>query len=198
VGTPWNSSPVPAPPGFSVIKTFVGTGGIARWKGTLPTWLAVFRDDPRIQFAGRLVARSTESQFALNRTRPSGNMAMWTGSGLDGDGALLKDTPARFVLVRADAPRARTVTLQLHAPGAPTPVHWKVTRDGKPVRQGRLAPTADALVRLPIPPCSTGSCGPVTWRMSASGTEVPTSFPVYGAPGPSRPLLIYVQAAAIR
>lgn len=198
VGTQWNGSPVPAPPGFQVVATSTGPDGLARWDGTLPSWLAAFRDDPRIQVRGSLVAKSPTSHFGLYRTTPA-HRAVWTGTGLDGDGAVLKGRPAHFVLDRVAAPGARKVTLKLHAPdGASAPLRWRVTRDGRNVAKGRLAPGTDAFVKLVVPSCGGGTCGLTAWDLMASGHDVATPFPAYGAPGPPRPLLLYVQAAEIR
>lgn len=198
VGTQWNGAPVPAPPGFQVVATSVGSNGVARWGGALPSWLAAFQDDPRIQFRGKQVAKSPTSHFALYRTAPS-HTALWTGSGIDGDGALLKGSAGHFVLDRSAAPAAHTVTLRLHAPDtAPAPLRWRVERDGHEVAHGRVMPGKDALAKLTVSPCTGGACSPEAWYLTARGREVPTPFPAYGAPGPPRPLLLYVQAAEIR
>jgi hypothetical protein len=180
------------------VPTSVGTDGIARWNGPLPTWLAAFPDDPRIQFRGKLVARSPVSLFSLYRTQPA-DRAMWTGSGIDGDGALIKGRTGLFVLDRASARAARSVVLKLQAPtGTTAPVRWRMTRGGKEVARGRIAPSRSVHARLAVPPCAAAVCKPVSWRLTARGPTLPTPFPVYGAPPPPRPVLLYVYSAAIR
>jgi hypothetical protein len=196
VGTEWNGAPVPAPPGMDVVPTSVYADGLAHWPGTLPSWLVAFRDDPRIQFRAKFVAASPTSLFGLYRTEPA-ERAVWTASGVDGDGAVLKGRAAHMVLDRAVA-RAHTVTLRVHAPDAlPAPVRWRIERAGHDVASGRIKAGKDASVKLAVPSCS-GRCDPVAWDLFARGKEAPTPFPVYGAQGPPRPLLLLLQGAEIR
>lgn len=197
VGTPWNGSPIPAPPGFGVVITLPGSDGIAHWGGDLPAWLVAFYDDPRIQFHGKLVARSPMSRFALYRTART-QSALWTGTGLDGDGAVLKGRPAVFVLDRGADRSARTVTLTLHGPeGASRPIRWRVRRGRQQISSGRVAPGADAEVRLAAPRCAKPTCSRVTWSLEAHGPTVGVPFPGYGAPGAPRPVALYVYGAHI-
>jgi hypothetical protein len=193
----WDGTPVPAPPGYSVAETQVGADGLARWL-TRPLWLAAYRDDPRVQFQGRLVARSEFSRYGLYRTGTS-ERAVWTGTGLQPDGAVLKATPAVMTLDRTAAGRAEAVTLTVRAPdGATRAVRWRLSRDGRPIAAGRLRPNADRELRLLVPACSSDRrCDPLQWELRASGPAVESPLAVFGAPGPPRPVVLYVDAAHI-
>jgi hypothetical protein len=197
VSTPWNGAPTPAPPGFTTVVTTIGANGLATWQGDLPSWLAAYRDDPRIQFAGRFVAQSPSSRFALYRPAPA-RTALWTGTGVDGDGAVVQSRPARFVLDRRADRSARFVLLTLRGPqGGQQPAHWRVSRGGKVFARGWVRSGADAHVRLRIPRCGDNQCPPVSWRLTASGPAVPISFPVFGPPPAPRPVVLYVNGAHI-
>ncbi|MGH3992038.1 MAG: hypothetical protein ACRDSN_06180, partial [Pseudonocardiaceae bacterium] len=67
VSLDWYSAVSPVPPGYALVATNLGPDGLARWSSR-PEWLAAHRDDPRIQFPGRIVARSPVSPYALYRT----------------------------------------------------------------------------------------------------------------------------------
>ena len=197
VSLSWDGTPVPAPPGYSVAETQVGADGLARWLNR-PRWLAAYRDDPRVQFHGRLVARSEFSRYGLYRMESS-ERAVWTGTGLEPDGALVKGTPSVMTLDRTAAGRTGAVTLALRAPdGATRAVRWRLTRDGRPVAAGRLRPNAVHELRVPVPACGSGRrCAPVQWQLRASGPAVESPLPVFGGPGGPRPVVLYVDAAHI-
>ena len=198
VALPWNGTVVPAAAGYdSVVDTQLGADGLARW--TLrPQWLAAYRDDPRVQFPGRLVARSPVSRYGLYRTATP-ERALWTSLGLQPDGAVLRGASVGMTLDRSSAGRPPAVTLTLRAvPGATKPVSWRLIRDGRPVAAGQLRPNRSREVRLPVPDCPAGRrCAPVEWALRASGPAVGTPLPVFGAPGPPRPVLLYVDAVHI-
>lgn len=193
----WDGTVLPVPPGYSVAETRLGAGGVAEWLSR-PTWLAAHSDDPRVQFAGSLVERSPTSRYALYRTGPS-MKAVWTSSGLQPDGAVLRGAPVQMVLNRAAQAGVRAVTLTLDAvPEAKRPVRWRITRGGRTVTGGELRPKQDREVRLALPACpATGRCGPVRWELAASGPAVPTALPDYGAAGEPRPVVLHLSAAHV-
>ena len=90
----WDGTPVPAPPGFGVIESVVGPDGVAELRGGLQPFLAAEADDPRVQFATRLVIRSHDSRYALF-AHPH-RRALWTAQGLQPDTAVLPSTPVRL------------------------------------------------------------------------------------------------------
>jgi hypothetical protein len=194
VALSWYSLPTTAPPGYSVAPTELGSDGLAHWVSR-PEWLAAHTDDPRFQFGGEEIARSPVSRYALYRTAPS-DRALWTSVGLEGDGAVLPRKPVDMTL-DAEAAGAREVVITLQAAGGATkPVRWEVTREGRTVAQGRLRPGQTREARLPVPACEAdGDCAPVTWTLRASGPPTWLPFPVFGAPGPVRPVLLTVTAA---
>jgi hypothetical protein len=192
----WNGTVVPAPPGYSVVETRLGEGGLAEWL-TRPPWLAAHKDDPRVQFAGTLVASSPVSRYGLYRTRDV-ERAVWTSAGLQPDGALVRGTPVEMTLDRAAADGPRSVTISLHGADSGEPVRWRVTREGRSVAAGVLRSTTSREVRLAVPACAGGEpCRPVRWGLRASGTPAPIPLPVFGAPGEPRAVLLYVDAARI-
>ena len=196
VSLTWDGTVLPVPPGYTIVETRVGPGGVAEWL-TRPAWLAAHRDDPRMQFAGSLVAKSPTSRYALYRTRPS-MKALWTST-VQPDGAVLRDAPVRMVLNRRAAPGVRAVTITLAAaPGAKRAVRWQVTRAGQVVTGGELRPEHDGEVRLALPACpARGRCGPVRWELAASGPAVPMGLPDYGAIGEPRPVVLHLDAAHV-
>lgn len=197
VGIPWTGSPVVAPPGFAVVQSDPGPDGLAAWSGEPVRYLAQYEDDPRLQYAGEVVARSPVSPYVLKELEQPGSPAVWTAVGLDGDGALLEGRAATLTLDR-ERTGARTVSLAIQAPaGASEPVLWRISgRDGI-VARGRLAPGAETTARLRVPPCES-SCDPATWRLSGSGGTEGLAFPSYGAPGPPRPVHLLVPAARVQ
>ena len=197
VSITWDGTVLPVPAGYAVVETRLGAGGVAEWL-TRPTWLAAHNDDPRVQFAGGLVAQSPTSRYALYRTGPS-MKALWTSPGLQPDGAVLRDTPVDMVLNRAAARGVRAVTLTLNAmPDAKRPVRWRITRGGRTVTGGSLGPKQNREVRLALPACpATGRCGPVRWELTGSGPAVPTALPDYGAAGEPRPVVLHLSAAHV-
>ena len=60
-------------------------------------WVAAQVGDPRVQFPGRIVARSPVSAYALYRTAPS-RRAVWTSAGVEPDGAVLARRPVTMTL----------------------------------------------------------------------------------------------------
>jgi hypothetical protein len=193
----WNGTPVPVPPGDNfAIRTQMQPNGLAGWVDPAPRWLAVERDDPRVQFAGRVVARSPSSDFELLQLRPS-PLASWTVRDVDGDGAVTKGRPATMTLDRATDPGVRRVHVTIRRPaGATASGGWRISRDGRTVATGRIQPGADAEVAVRVPRCDSGAaCGPVQWRLDATGPAVPEPLPTYGAPPPPRPVLLHLVAA---
>ena len=180
-----------------MVQTQLGADGLARW-APRPEWLAAHRDDPRVQFAGRLVASSPTSPYALYRTAGA-ERAEWTSVGLQPDGAVLKAAPVTMTLDRAAAGRPRSVTVTLRAvPGAKKPVSWRLTRDARPVAAGELRPNKTLDVRLQVPDCRSGTrCSPVDWELRASGRAVGTPLPDFGAAGALRPVLLHVDSVQI-
>jgi hypothetical protein len=196
VSVNWNGTLVPAPPGYSVAETQLGADGLARWL-TRPPWLAANRNDPRVQFQGRLVARSRFTRYGLYRTGSSGR-AVWTAVGLQPDGAVVKGAPVGMTLDRAAAEHPMAVTITMRAAeGATRPVEWRLTLDGHAARSGELRPNRVRDVRVPVPECSFPGerCQPVRWELRASGR--PVGLPLPGAPAAPRPVLLYVDAARI-
>jgi hypothetical protein len=197
VSVAWNGTLVPAPPGYSIVETRLGADGLARWL-TRPRWLAAYREDPRVQFAGTLVEGSPLSRYALYRTGSS-ERALWTSAGLQPDGAVLKGAPVDMTLNRSATDGASAVTIAMRAaPGARGPVDWAVRRDGRTVATGELRPNRSRELRLPVSACAPGQrCPPLRWKLRASGHVASIPLPVVGPPGAARPVLLFVDAARI-
>lgn len=197
VSVAWNGTLVPAPPGYSIYETRLGADGLAEWL-TRPRWLAAYRDDPRVQFAGRLAARSPLSRYALYRTGSS-ERAAWTSAGLQPDGAVVRGAPVDMTLNRAAAGGASTVTVTMRAaPGAERPVAWEVSRAGRSVAAGELRPNRSRELRLPVSACASGErCPPLRWELRASGRATFIPLPVVGPPGAARPVTLFIDAARI-
>ena len=197
VALPWDGTVVPVPAGYSVVETELGADGLARWAAR-PAWLAANRDDPRVQFPGRLVASSSLSRYALYRTASS-QRALWTSPALQPDGAVLRATPVGMTLDPAAAGRPPAVTLTMRAvPGATKAVRWRLTRDTRPVAAGELRPNQSREVRLRVPECQAGTrCPLVNWELRSSGPVVESPLPQFGAPGAPRPLTLYLDSVHI-
>jgi len=197
VSLTWDGTVLPVPPGGSVLETRIGDDGPAEWL-TRPAWLAAHRDDPRMQFAGTLVARSPTSRYALYRPGRSPR-ALWTSTGLQPDGSVLSSTPVKMTLNPAAAGGASSVTITLSpAPEAKRPVHWTVSRAGRAVTAGELGPRQTREVRLALPACGAGGrCSPVHWELRASGPAVPVPLPDYGGAGAPRPVVLRLGAAHV-
>jgi hypothetical protein len=193
----WNGAVAPLPPGYVSVNTRVGADGLARWDAR-PKWLAAHRDDPRLQFAGTMAAESPVSPYALYETAGS-DRALWTSVGLQPDGAVLAREPVTMTLDPAQAGDAGAVMLTLRAAdGATEPVRWRIEGGGRPVASERLRPGAIEDVRLPVPPCREGGgCGPVSWKLTATGPSVGLPVPGFGAPGPERPVVLSLISARI-
>lgn len=193
----WNGTPGPAPPGFDAYLTEIDADGLAKLRVSMLPYLVAQLDDPRVQFAGELVKRSPVTDFGLFRTTPE-LRSVWTGAGLDGDGALIQDRPVQMTLDRA-ASKARAVTLTLRAaPEAQGFIVWRVLRDGKVVASGELKSGGTATARLPVPPCPDGGdCPPAKWRLATYGPAWAIPFPVFGSPGPTRPVMGYLDSAKL-
>jgi hypothetical protein len=191
----WNRTVVPAPPGYTLVESTLGSDGLARWSPR-PEWLAAHRHDPRVQFPGRLVASSPVSPYGLYRTARS-ERAMWTSTALQPDGAVLRNRPVNMTLDRESAGGTRAVVITLGAmEGATNTVRWRVTRGGRAVAEGRLGPRQTREVRLRVPPCRAGrSCSPVRWALRASGPPVGTAVPAFGAAGELRPVVLHMSSA---
>lgn len=193
----WNGNVTPVPPGYGVVETRLGAGGLAQWSPR-PEWLAAYRNDPRVQFPGTLVARSPVSLYALYRTAAS-ERAVWTSVGLGSDGAVLAREPVTMTLDPNHGGGARAVMLTLRsADGATKGVRWRVAREGRTPTVGRLRPGQTRQVRLAVPACRSGAeCPRVSWSLTASGPAVGLPVPDYGAPGPPRPVILKVLSARI-
>jgi hypothetical protein len=197
VSTPWNGAPTPAPPGYGVVVTSPAADGLARWDGELPRWIAAHVDDPRIQFRARLVERSPTSRFGLFRVEPA-ERALWTGIGIDADGALQQRRRAVFTFDRAAAPEASEMKLTFRGPAeVRAPVRWRVERGHRLVAAGTVAPGTQDSTRLDVPTCRAASCGPVSWALTATGPPAAIPLPGFGAPGPGRPVTLFVDGAHI-
>jgi hypothetical protein len=194
---PWNGAAAPVPPGYSWIGTQLADDGLATW-APRPQWFAAQRFDPRVQFAGEMVARSPISEFALYRSVPS-DKALWTSDGLEPDGAVLEDRPVRMTLNRDVADGAGAVVLRLGPPAeARRAVRWRIAGPEGKVAAGTLRRGIGDGVRLPIPECQSGrSCPPARWTLRATGRPVQKPLPAFGAPGAPRPVLLEVAAAWI-
>jgi hypothetical protein len=197
VSTQWYGPVGPVPPGYSLVTTELGPDGLVRWSPP-PAWLAAPRDDPRVQFPGRLVARSPVSRYGLYRTTGS-DRAKWTSAGLQPDGAVLAGAPVAMTLDSAAAGGARTVVLSLQAAeGARRAVRWRLARGSREVAAGRLAPGSAREVRVPVPPCRSGeACPPVRWTLRTSGPSVDLPVPDFGPPGAVRPVMLLMPSVRI-
>ncbi|MGH2745593.1 MAG: hypothetical protein ACRDN8_24495, partial [Thermoleophilaceae bacterium] len=197
VVTPWNRAPSPGPAGYAFVNTWVGPDGLARWSPR-PEWVAAYRDDPRVQFPGRLVARSPVSPYALYRTADS-DRAAWTSVGLEADGAVLRGEPVTMTLDPDSASGASAVVLTLQpVDGATAAVRWRLIRQDRPVAAGRLGPGQSRRVRVPVPACRAGAaCPPVKWKLRASGPAVEIPLPDYARVGSPRPVILKVVSARI-
>jgi hypothetical protein len=193
----WNATVLPVPPGYSVVETELGSDGLVRWPAR-PEWIAAEQDDPRVQFAGRRVATSPISRFALYRTAPT-DRAIWTSVGLQPDGAVVAGEPATMTLDPARAGNPHAVALSLQpADGAARPVRWEIARGRQVVSTGRLRPGQTGRVRLRVPSCAAdASCPLVRWTLRGMGPAVGLPIPVFGAPGPPRDVLLKVTAARL-
>ncbi|MDQ3849599.1 MAG: hypothetical protein M3296_03155 [Actinomycetota bacterium] len=192
----WNGTAVLAPPGTRVTPAPPDRDGLAAWSQPPSAYLVSMSDDPRVQFAGRVVARSPVSRYTLYRIGPH-RRAIWTATNVDGDGAVLEGRAAMMRLDRATAPDVRSVELTLTGPiAARAPAKWSVNRGGRIKAQGVVAPGKAHRLRLTVPPCpDRGRCPPIGWSLSTAGLPVRTPFPVFGPPGPLRPVTLYIAAA---
>jgi hypothetical protein len=191
------NAPVPAPPGVGVVEAEVGSDGLAVWRGPRSAWFAAQPDDPRVQFPGRRVATSATAPLALWQARGPAR-AIWTGSGLEADGALLVGRSATLTLDRALASGVRSVKLLIRAPDAASGrVTWRLRSPrGRELRSGRLEPGAQRTLTLFVPRCEA-RCGPVAWQLAARGTPAPQPEPYFGPPADARPVLLHVLSARL-
>jgi hypothetical protein len=190
----WNGTPVPAPPGFGVIESTIGADGVAQLSGKLPPYLAAEVNDPRVQFASRLVRRSPDSSYGL--FSDPRRRALWTAEGLQADGAVVSHAPVRMTLDRAAG--VRVVRLTLLAPeGHQRPATWRITARGRTIASGRLDDGASRRVLLRVPACGQGKCRAWSWQLTTSGPGVPSSLPVYGAPPPPRAVTFWMPAVQL-
>jgi hypothetical protein len=191
---PWNLTPAPAPPGFDVYPTTIGEDGLAALTVAMLPYLVAPVDDPRLQFETTLVQRSKISPFAIFKTTKALE-SIWTAAGLEGDGAVLQDRPVILTLDRATA--VKEVELAFHPPaGAPGATQWRVLADGKTVAEGRISAKGTGKATLPVPECpADAECPPASWRLVTFGRPVGIPFPVFGYPGPERPVTMYVDSA---
>jgi hypothetical protein len=191
------NAPVPAPPGIGVVEAEVGPDGLAVWRGPRSAWFAAQPDDPRVQFPGRRVATSATAPLALWRAQGPGR-AIWTGGGLEADGALLAGRSATLTLNRARASRVRSVKLLIRAPDAASgSVAWRLASpSGRKLRSGRLKPGAQRTLALAVPQCGE-KCGPVAWQLHGRGAPAPQPEPYFGPPSEARPVLLHVLSARL-
>jgi hypothetical protein len=191
------NAPVPAPPGIGVVEADVGSDGLAVWRGPDSDWFAAQPDDPRVQFPGRRVATSATTPLALWRAQGPGR-AIWTGGGLEADGALLAGRSATLTLNRARASRVRSVKLLIRAPDASSGgVAWRLASpSGRKLRSGRLKPGAQRTLTLAVPRCGE-KCGPVAWQLDGRGAPAPQPEPRFGPPSEARPVLLHVLSARL-
>jgi hypothetical protein len=191
------NAPVPAPPGVGVVEAEVGSDGLAVWRGPRSAWFAAQPHDPRVQFPGRRIATSATAPLALWQARGPGR-AIWTGNGLEADGALLAGRSAILTLDRARASGVRSVKVLIRGPDdASGRVAWRLTPpSGRNVRSGRLDPGAQRTLTLVVPRCAE-RCGPVAWQLDARGTPAPQPEPHFGPPSEARPVLLHVLSARL-
>jgi hypothetical protein len=171
VAMPWNGSPVPAPPGYGVQVTTLGPNGLAAWAGVPPEWLVTQPDDPRVQFAGTIAARSPSGAFESVRLSGAPH-AVWTAQGVDAGGGVPPRGRATLTLDRAQT-EARAVVIALRVPQeANGPVRWRLRRDGRAIADGRLVPGATDEVTLRVPACTPDdACDPVAWELRPFGAD---------------------------
>ena len=194
VALTWDGSPAPAPAGFSSIGSALGTDGVAELGGHVEPFLAAEVDDPRVQFASRLVTRSPDSRYGLFADPQP--RALWTAGGLQPDTAVLPGVPVRLTVNRSAGARAARVTLQAPV-GQQQPVTWRITTAGRTIASGRLPDGVSRQVVLRAPDCPASACRPWSWLLSATGPGVPASIPVYGAPLPPRPVVLWLPAVQL-
>jgi hypothetical protein len=169
VSLPWNGAAVPVPPGTGLMGTEVGANGLAAWQGTPPQWIITPRNDPRVQFTGRIAATSPNKLFQAVELSDTPTAA-WTGTGLDASGGIAVDQPATLTLDREQLPEVRDVTLSFGSLGGPGPSRWRVLRDGETVSTGRVVPGSAGTATLRVPPCAAGDpCDPAVWEVHAIG-----------------------------
>jgi len=191
----WNGAVSPTPPGYAHVVTTLGNDGLVRW--TPQRWFAAHPDDPRVQFQGKLVARSPVSPYALYRAGDS-DRAVWTSVGLESDGAVLRGGPVTMTLDRRAAGNPRSVVVSLQAPVGTRSVRWTLTGRGRTVSAGRLKAGQTRSLRVPVPACpAANGCRPLSWTLRASGRPVGAPIPAFGPPGPLRPVVLMVAAARI-
>ena len=119
-----DGSPAPAPAGFSSIGSALGTDGVAELGGHVQPFLAAEVDDPRVQFASRLLTRSPDSRYGLFADPQP--RALWTAGGLQPDTAVLPGVPVQLAVNRSAGARAARVTLQAPV-GQQQPVMWRMS-----------------------------------------------------------------------
>lgn len=191
------NAPAPSPPGVRAVESEL-RDGLAGWEGPRFGWLVAQRDDPRVQFPGRLVTRSRFTDLALWRvTTPT--QAVWTSAGLESDGSVLQRTTVTMTLARSRLPHVRSIGLRLRGPdGAPGPTDWRIHRAGRLVAVGRVAAAHELTIRLAVPPCRPGrACPPAVWTLTTSGQGAAMPLPAYGPTLPPRQVMLQVLAAKL-
>jgi hypothetical protein len=188
--------PTSVPPGFETINAGL-QDGIATWEGTSYDWVVAQPNDPRVQFSGTEVARSDTAPLALYKLDLPAT-AVWTGAGVDSDGAMLAGSEALLTLNRRAGEDVRAVTLGLRAPAElPGDVRWTIRRSGGGrVASGTLAPGAERSVRLDVPRCR-GECANDVWRLRTAGAIAQLQPPFLGAPPPPRPVRLFLTHAIL-
>jgi hypothetical protein len=194
VGLRWIHRPAPAPPGFTVISAALGFDGLAELHGHLEPFVAAEIDDPRAQFASRLIRRSPDSGYGLFADPQ--RRALWTAQGIQADTAVLPGVSVRLAANRSAGVRAAHVTLEAPT-GQQRPVTWRITAAGRTIASGRLGDGMSRQLVLRPPVCRSSACRPWSWRLTAAGPGVPASIPVYGPPLPPRPVALWIPAVRL-
>jgi hypothetical protein len=178
VATPWNGNPAPQPVGDALDVTALDDDGLAAWQGAPPAWLATQRDDPRVQFAGRVAGRAPFTPFEV-RQLTGAPRAVWTAAGLGANGALASGASASLALDREQARDVRRVVLTLYPANSEVPTRWRIRRGDRTVAQGTTGGNETTDVPLAVPACgSSGACAPAVWQMTVErGTGADRSSP---------------------
>jgi hypothetical protein len=199
VALPNFSSPVLASAGQGVMRPTL-TGGLLAWNGPDDLWLAASADDPRAQFAGRVVKPPRSGSMVLTRlAHPI--RSVWTSIGIEPDFSLIDGNTITMTVARGGQdPPVRAVDVVLRGADALAGrARWVVK--GSPARpaRGDLRAGRTQVVRLTVPPCRGASgCGPVSWKLKTSARRpAMVSLPVYGAPPPPRPVTMQLLRARL-
>jgi hypothetical protein len=189
--------PTSIPPGFQTVLAAL-RDGLATWDGPSFEWVVAQPGDPRVQYGGTMVARSRSAPFGLFKLEQPPT-AVWTGQGVDTDGAVLAGRETVMTLNRAVGEDVRAVTLELRAPAELSgDVRWTVERSGGGrVASGTLAPGGERSVRLNTSRCGAECATNDVWRLVTAGATAPLQPPFVGAPPPPRPVRLFLSSAML-